>query len=431
MAVGVLQNGTVETHGFGITSLETRQPVTPETLFQIGSITKVFTATLVMRLVDEGRLGLDVPIADYLPDLRLADPEAGRAVTLRHLLSHTSGLEGDRFDDYGLGDDALRRAVAEYHTLAQLAAPGELWVYCNAGFCLAGAVVERALDKPFEAALHELILEPLGLTRSFLFAHEAITYPVAVGHRQEPDLPPEIARPYPLPRAVNAAGGIIGTVGDLLRFAAAHLGDGSLDGTRVLQEASVRAMRVPQTPAANFAEAYGLGWALRTVGGTAVVGHGGSTNGFQAQLTLVPDRGFAIALLTNSGRGSAANRDVEDWALAHYCGLRREDPPPISLPPEALAGFAGHYRQPHADITVSVDGSGLRLETVSKSPLTEKETRHPPRLLAPIGDREFVVVEGEAKSARVDFLPAVHARPPRVRVGGRLADRVAGDAAAD
>ncbi len=429
MAVATLRDGAVEAHGFGIASLETRQAVTADTLFQIGSITKVFTATLVMGLVEEGRLDLDAPVATYLPGLRLADPEALRRITLRHLLSHTSGLEGDRFDDHGMGDDALARAVAEFHTLRQLSAPGTLWTYGNSGFGLAGAAVERVLETTFEDAVRKRVFEPLKMERSFFFAHEAITYPVAVGHRQEPGTAIEVARPYPLPRASAAAGGIIATVGDLLRFAAAHLGDGSLDGGRVLAPESVRAMREPQTPAANFAEHYGIGWALRTVGGIGLVGHGGATNGFQAQLTLVPSRGFAIALLTNSGKGSAANRDVEEWALAHELGLSLEQPTPISLPPDTLARFSGRYRQPYADITVVVERDGLRLETVTRSPLTDRETTVPPRRLVPISEREFMVPDGESRLARVDFLPATDGHPERIRLGGRLADRVAGDPA--
>jgi CubicO group peptidase (beta-lactamase class C family) len=111
VTVAVLHGGKVETHGYGVISLETNYPTRPDTLFQVGSNSKVFTATLVMRLVEAGLLDLDTPIGDYLPDLRLADPRAATTVTLRHLLSHTSGLEGDRFEDTGEGDDAVARYV--------------------------------------------------------------------------------------------------------------------------------------------------------------------------------------------------------------------------------------------------------------------------------------------------------------------------------
>jgi len=423
-AVGLLRQGETDLRAYGMANLETKQPVSPQTLFQIGSISKVFTTTLVMQLVDEGKLDLDAPVATSLPDLKLADEAARRGVAMRHLLSHTSGIEGDRFDDYGWGDDALTKAVAEFHTLGQVSSPGELWSYCNSGFNLAGAVVERLRQQTFEAAMRERVFQPLGLERSFFFAHEAIAYPVAVGHSQEPEQAPTVARHYPLPRAVNAAGGIIGTVGDLLRFAACHLADGELAGERVLRDAPARAMREPQTTAANFADAYGLGWALRRAGERWVVGHGGSTNGFQAQLTLVPDRGFALAILTNGARGASAIRGIERWALEEYCDLALDERPPIALDADRLARFAGEYRQPHADVVVTPEEGGLRLVVTTKSPLTNKETTLPAMTLVPTGEQEFVVVGGDSDGARVDFLPDGDGAPGRIRLGGRLADRV-------
>src|SRR5262249_38928713 len=150
-------------------SIETEQPVRPDTLFQIGSISKVYTATLIMQLVDVGKLALDEPIITYLPDLKLADTAARQTITLRHLLSHTSGLFGDYFDDFGHGDDALTRAVATFDTLRQQFAPGALWTYCNSGFGLAGAIIERVIGQPFETAMRERIFKPLGLERSFYF----------------------------------------------------------------------------------------------------------------------------------------------------------------------------------------------------------------------------------------------------------------------
>lgn len=427
-AVGILHDGQVETFGYGVASLETRQPVRPDTLFQIGSISKVYTATLVMGLVDEGKIDLDAPVVTFLPDLRLGDEAALRAITMRHLLTHSSGLDGDRFDDYGPGDDALAKATAEFHTLRQMSPPGELWFYCNNGFNLAGAVIERVLDTGFEAAMKERLFERIGLERSFFFAHEAIAYPVAVGHTQEVPAAPEVARRYPLPRAVNAAGGIIGTVGDLLRFSALHLGDGTIDGTTVLAEGTARAMREPQVKAANFAESYGVGWALRSAGGTTLVGHGGSTNGFQAQLTLVPNRNFALAVLTNSGRGTAAIRGIERWALRHYCDVSLDPPATVALPESKLARFAGRFRQPHAEVVVAAADGGLRIDVTTKSPLTDKETALPSMTLRPIGGQEFVVAEGEAATSRVDFLPDTDGPPRLIRLGGRLAERVADDA---
>src|SRR5579884_3535189 len=155
VAIGILSNGETATRGYGVASLETEFPVRPDTLFQIGSVSKVFTATLVMRLVEAGQLDLDAPIVTYLPDLKLADQAACGTITLRQLLSHTAGIWGDYFEDFGNGDDALEKAVATYSTLRQMTPPGATWSYCNAGFSLAGRVIERVTGQPFEQVMRE------------------------------------------------------------------------------------------------------------------------------------------------------------------------------------------------------------------------------------------------------------------------------------
>jgi CubicO group peptidase (beta-lactamase class C family) len=426
VAVGVLRDGQRELHGYGFASIETEQPVKPETLFQIGSISKVYTATLIMRLVDEGKLALDEPVITYLPDLKLADAQARGTITLRRLLSHTSGLFGDYFDDFGMGDDALSRAIATFDTLRQQFEPGALWTYCNSGFGLAGAIIERVTEQPFETALRERIFKPLGLERSFYFAHEAIVYPHAIGHNQ---LHPgadehEVARRYPLPRWVNAAGGVISNVNDLLTFAEFHLRDGvAADGARLLSAEAAQAMRQEQTRAANFAEGYGLGWALRTAGGEHTVEHGGSTNGFQAKLTLVPSRNFAIAILTNSSRGSVLNEHVRAWALDHYLCLPVARPIPRPLSDEELSRFAGRYERPEGETILTIRDGGL-IRTMTLTDHLEGKTEHfPEDRLEAISEREFVVVsEGETKDERIDFILGEDGALRFVRIGGRLAD---------
>ena len=429
IVVAVMQDGAIDARAFGVTSLDTNQPVSIDTLFQVGSITKVFTATLVLQLVEEGQVDLDAPVRTYLPDLRLADDEALRTITLRHLLSHQSGLFGDRFDDYGLGDDALARSVANFHTLRQLTPPGELWAYCNTGFQLAGAVIERLLDMPYEQALRERLTAPLGLERTTFFAHEAIVYPVAVGHVNRPEDGMEVARRYALPRCVNPAGGLIATAGDLLRFAAMHLNDGELDGRRILSPESARAMREPQTAAACFADAYGLGWAITEAGDTRIVGHGGSTNGFQARLTLVPDRRFALAILTNSEHGAAAYAQIERWALQHLCDVSIPRPKRVLQNRNQLSRFAGHYQRPDADIDVTVKGRGLEIALTLRDALTGRETQTT-LAVAPVADTVFLITEGESEGERIDFIMGEDDRPRFIRLHGRLADRIADEPAA-
>jgi CubicO group peptidase (beta-lactamase class C family) len=423
VAVGILRDGQFEAWGFGVTNIETDQPVTGDTLFQIGSITKVFTATVIMQLVDEGRIDLDAPVRSVLPTLRLQDEAATETVTFRQLLTHTSGFFGDRFDDFGLGDDALSRAMAEFHTLRQYTPPGEVWAYCNTGFQALGAVIELLTEMTAEQAIRERVLAPLELDRSFFFAHEAITYRVGVGHNRLPGKDLEVARPYPLIRAMNAAGGIIGTVGDLLRFAAFHMGDGVVNGEAVLSRDLIQAMQTIQTEA-GLADYWGLGWSLNRVDGRMVAGHGGSTNGFRAILSLVPDAGVALAVLTNGNGGRPLNRALESWFLETYAGLTQDAPALHALSPESLSRFAGHYRGPTSEVDVSAVDGGLQVDMVTTNPLTKVEVTLPPQHMAAGSDMRFILTDGESVGERVDFIGEGEV-PEFMRFHGRLLDRVA------
>src|SRR5712692_1446760 len=196
IAVGLLHDGEERVEGFGVTSLENPLDVTPDTLLQIGSITKTFTGTALMRLVERGQLDLDSPVRRYLPELKLSDEDVAARVTMRHLLTHTGGWIGDYFDASGSGDDALARIAESMSTLPQLTPLGEIWSYNNSGFYLAGRVLEVLTAMPYEQAVRELVLEPLGLEHTFFFADDVMTRRFAVGHDRNADGPPPVARPW-------------------------------------------------------------------------------------------------------------------------------------------------------------------------------------------------------------------------------------------
>jgi hypothetical protein len=220
---------------------------------------------------------------------------------------------------------------------------------------------------------------------------------------------------------MNAAGGIIGTVGDLLRFAAFHMGDGTAGGEQILSQDSIRAMQTVQTEA-GLADYWGLGWSLNRVNGRIVAGHGGSTNGFRANLTLVPDAGVALAVLTNGNGGRALGRALEAWFLDAYAGLKQDAPAPHPLSAESLDRFAGHYRGPTSETDVTVVNGGLQVDMVTTSPLTKVEVTLPPQQMAPVGDTRFVLTDGESVGERVDFIGDDEA-PTFMRFHGRLLDR--------
>lgn len=425
IAAGLWHAGRTDIQTTGTASIETGFPLTPGTLFQIGSISKIFTATLVMRLVEQGKLDLDTPVIAWLPDLPLADDNARITVTLRQLLSHAGGFEGDYFVDHGHGDDALTKAVAEFGTLRQWTPPGALWAYNNAGFVLAGAVVERVTGKPFETVMQEEIFKPLRLERTFLFPLEAMSSAHSVGHAITRETGPEIVRPWTLSRYVAAAGLIISCPADMLRFARLHLNNGELDGTRIISAASALAMRSPEITADGYRRSYGLGWAIYGYDGATMVDHGGSIAGFRAHLTLVPDRDFALIQLTNSNFGARAMKEIEAWALDHALGLARERATATDVSPGVLRQHAGTYTRHDSIATVEVDGAGLRLTVRELDPSSSDSGGEPTVYeLEPLADHLYRVTSIESWGEHIEFIdaPAPDGTPQRlVRIHGRLA----------
>jgi CubicO group peptidase (beta-lactamase class C family) len=408
VALGVLHRGQERVAGFGVTSVENPLPVDANTLFQIGSISKTFTATTIARLVDQERLRLDAPIRTYLSSLRLADEDVAARVTLRHTLTHTAGWLGDYFGDTGPGDDALAKMVERMAEIPQLTPLGEVWSYNNAAFYLAGRVVEVATAQTVEAAIRELVLDPLGMTSSYFFASDVISHRFAVGHRSTEN-GYVVTRPWGLPRAANPVGGISSTVPDLLRYARFHLGDGTApNGTRLLRTDSLAAMGEPNAPAGCGTDWIGLSWMLRDVGGTRVVGHGGSTHGQTSSFSIVPDRGFAIAILTNADRGPELHRQITAFALGVYLGVAGSPVVPIDRSPGDLAACVGTYRAALDDSEISLQNGALVLQTLPRGgfpfPNSPAPPAPPPVRLAFYADDRVVALDPPAKDLRGEFL---------------------------
>ena len=392
LSVGTLIDGDFRGSGYGVISLATNYPTRVDTLFQIGSNTKVMTSTVVMQLVEQGKLQLDTPIVEYLPELELADKEAQEQITMRHLLTHQSGIDGDIFDDTGVGDDALKTLIAKASQWKQDTKPGEQWSYCNSGFYIAGRVMENLLGQTYETIMNERLFAPLGMERSFWFAQDAIYYSAAAGHQQLPGQDqPTVAKPWPIPRNAAAAGAAISTVEDVLKFMQFHMSGGKT-AEGVISPESVAAMQQPQRRVTSRLE-WGIGWSLGEVGGHRVIYHGGTTNGQNSQMYAVPDKNFAISILTNSSKGSEAIGPIIDWALEHYCGLTQEKPQPIEMSTADLQRFAGTYKRDLGSTVVSVEDKKLKLETTINHPLTHEEIVFPPSYIVPIGNDEFVGAE--------------------------------------
>jgi CubicO group peptidase (beta-lactamase class C family) len=397
VALGILHEGRESTAGFGVTNLENPLPVHADTLFQVGSITKTVTATAMMRLVERGLVALDEPLRSYLPGLRLSEETVASRVSLRHVFTHTCGWVGDYFDDAGLGDDALATVVSRMDRLAQETPLGEVYSYNNAGFYLAGRVIEVLTGKPYETAARELVLDPLEMHRSFFFSQEAITYRVAAGHDAVypgDERLPRVLRPWWLARVSNPLGGLLSTVHDMLRYARFHLGDGqAASGERLLSKGMLAAMQKPAVPAAN-GEWMGISWFLREVSGRGmanglangiavsnaarIVRHGGATNGQMAMLQLVPDRDFALVILTNSDRGSELYRPLAKEALTRFLGIVEPVPQPIESAEPELRQYTGVYTSAAQDLHLDWNEDKLILQVIPRGGFPTPESPPPP-----------------------------------------------------
>lgn len=379
-AWGVLRGDELVDGAAGLLSRATGVEATTDSIFQIGSVTKLWTSTLVMQLADEGRVDLDRPVRTYLPEFRIADREASERITVRQLLTHTSGFEGDIFTDTGVGDDCVEKYVATLRDVPQLIPPGERFSYNNAGYCVLGRLVEVLLGKPYDACLRERLLAPLGLRHAATGPYEAIMFRAAVGHvESEPGARCEPAPVWALARSNAPAGSTLAMrPRDLLAFARMHLEDGrAADGRRVLAPgtaARMHALEVRLPELGLMGTSWGLGFERYDTDDGAIIGHDGSTIGQDAFLRMVPEAGVAVVLLTNGGDAHSLCRDIVTHVLGALTSASLPELPAPPQHPERIdAGrYVGTYSAQVADLILTQDEDGrIWMEQIPKGVFEE------------------------------------------------------------
>jgi CubicO group peptidase (beta-lactamase class C family) len=305
----------------------------------------------MMRLVEQGKVDLAAPARRYLPDLKLADEAAAASVTVRQLLNHSAGWMGDDYGDFGRGEDAIVRYVAGVKQLPQLTPPGAVFAYNNAAVVVAGRVIETLTGKPYETALQEMVLEPLGLSHSGFFTDQLVGESIAASHDAKEDNAVVMSGAWAFPRSIDSTGGLISSAREQLAYARFHLGDGTAaDGKRVVTPQSLQAMRSKPGPGGTITmeiDGVCLGfWQRRTAEGVPVFQHGGSWGGQNSDFFFVPDRQFAMTVLTNSTGGARLMAELgrSGWALAKFCGLSNPPAEPKPQPVARLKDYEGHYK---------------------------------------------------------------------------------------
>jgi CubicO group peptidase (beta-lactamase class C family) len=322
---------------------------------------------------------------------------------MRHLLTHTSGIDGDIFTDTGRGDDCLERYVEQLADAPRNHPLGATFSYCNSGFALAGRVIEKLTGTTWDTALRERLLTKLGLTRTGTLPEEALLLRAAVGHVAEDDEQVPV-RVWAMPRSVGPAGTIFASTGDVLAFARMHL-DGGLaqDGTRVLSEASAKAMAEKQTDLPDptaLGDSWGLGWIRFGWDGQRLIGHDGTTLGQSAFLRILPEQRLAVTLLTNGGRPKEMYQELFREIFAELAGIAMPRPPEPAAEPRAVdhAPYVGRYERAGAQIDVTEGEHGLRLKFTATTALAHLVPELPEVDLVPLDDSRFLYRFSEKSS---------------------------------
>lgn len=424
----------------GLLNLDTGVEATETSIFQIGSITKVFTASLVMQLVDAGRVDLDKPVKQYLREFQVADPESTQTITVRQLLNHTSGIAGDFFpDDLSATGNPIARYVDRCNLLPQVHAPGQHFSYSNAAYAIAGRLVEVMMGMSWFEAVEEKIYQPLGMTNAIAHPINALRYRAAMGHfPQEKDPTQWALSPTCYFCMGTSPGGRLSmSASDLITFAKVHLNNGKAEsGLQWLSADSIRLMQTPTValpPSSNFFDTHwGLGWGV-SVGkrsNRTMISHSGQTAGQHSVLRLFPDQDTAFAVLLNGVKAGVADGIVNDL-MSELIGIddKEPEPEPNLLSAEQLLHYTGTFDGFDAVYKVEVGHAGEALErgrslTASCTDKLDKTVSQ--YSWRPLGGQLFAsyTLQG-IRMANITFIKEANASIPNALfVGGRLSHRL-------
>jgi CubicO group peptidase (beta-lactamase class C family) len=306
VALALIKDGRIVLEkGYGFRDLETQAPVTTATLFNIGSISKSFTALGIAQLVDQQQVDLEAPVIKYIPELRLGDPQAVQTMTLRQLLSHSSGLPAD--EQWPPQVPATREGiVAEFASMPITAPPGMRFQYCSRCIVLAAYILERVTGKSWEAYTRAHIFEPLGMVTASFGPNGLEEAPDrALPYRHSDVLVPWSRLQYLEPLAPG--GGIDANIDEIAHYALFQIGDGTTSGHRLVSTQMMAELHRPEIavgadwPAAARVQNlhYALGWFTGDVHGVHLVYHNGANPGFRAGIVLAPSAKAGVVVLIN------------------------------------------------------------------------------------------------------------------------------------
>ncbi|MDF1847581.1 MAG: serine hydrolase [Parvibaculaceae bacterium] len=352
-SIAVWHNGALSEAAAGVVNLNTGVETTTDTLFQIGSITKLYTTVLVLQLVEEGLLTLDDPIRKWLPDFKVGDAETSAKVTLRHLLTHTSGIDGDYFVDAGRGEDRIEKFVAHLAEVPNLSPLGHMFAYCNVGFVIAGRVIEKVAGLSWDKAMRTRIVKNIGTPAFSTLPEQAMRHRTAIGHLGTPGKGLMVSPIAYLAQSNAPAGSTpMAPARDIVTFGRALLAGGiAPNGHQLISEESTTLVTRPHCacPPGGSLDGIGLGaflWNWRgnmADGSYDVFGHDGSTIGQAAFLRIHPKSGTVVVLLTNGGDGKGLAQTLLSRVFTATAGVAPLTKPAPVDTGDQLGPYVGTY----------------------------------------------------------------------------------------
>lgn len=359
----VADNRMVYAQGYGIANVETRQQMLADMLLRVGSVTKVFTGTMLAELAESRGFALDAPIGTVVPTL--AGKQVG-AVTTHDLMTHSAGWI-DNAVAYGrMGEGALGEVMREVTDTLFFTGAGRTFSYSNPGVSMAGYVGEVAGRQRFATLVETLVLRPTGMRLSTFKPLEALTWPLAHGHQAGADTVMRLVRPMTENTAQWAAGFLFASAPELARFAVALMNGGLIDGRQAFSRGAARRVTTGYVahPGGSGLDSamYGYGLVVGRLGGERVWTHGGAINGYNASILMLPDRKAAVVVLANGPGSAIATIEREALRLAVGFAPERPAPPtPRALTPAERTALAGRYAMGRTTVELRDEGGQLLL----------------------------------------------------------------------
>lgn len=401
VAVAVISGDrAVFSKGLGVANVETGLPVTPETVFHIGSLTKVLTAAAVTAEAEDGRLRLGAPLGEIIPGLA---PRIAK-LTLEQLLAQTSGLREVPGGDGLHGEDALGIFARSLKDDDLLTEPGQAFSYSNPGYALAGFALEAAGGKPYADRMEEVLFRPLGMAHTTLRPTLAMTYALAMGHAAEGKEAPKVVRPLADDTRLWPAGYAFTTLADLSRFVIALLNGGKVDSQQALPAGVATKLLTPhvEIPTNVFVRgSYGYGLILQDDRGLRRAEHGGELPGYLAEIRMFPEQQVAVIVLGNRD-GARFNKTFDaafDLLLGPKVATAPPKPEPLRMGTEERASYTGTYANRWTMEITEKDGGLVLKRFGAELPITK------------IGEHRFSVTPKGGTPQEFLIVPGVDGKP--------------------